>query len=84
MNNHGLMRDHDPEVHGTLLERYDRSRVLFTKLMDRSLEMRFQQYMNSQCMDEIQAYEKCVAYKWPWQIKQCQGTLDAITKCRLS
>ena len=84
MNNHALMRDYDPEKDGTLLEKYDRSRQLYTKLMDRSLEMRFQQWINRQCADQIFDYEECVKDKWPWQLKICQRTLDAITKCRLS
>eukprot|EP01084_Bolivina_argentea_P244891 410156_1 len=56
---------------------------MYQKLMDKSLEQRFQQWINRQCGNEIATYEDCVANKWPWQLKQCKKTLDAITKCRL-
>ena len=57
---------------------------MIEKIMDRPLEHRFQQWVNRQCADHIKSYERCVSDKWPWQLYQCQDTLDAITKCRLS
>jgi len=76
------MRDFDPEEE-SLLERYDRSRLMYRTLMNRSLEHRFQRWVNKNCTDVIHAYEECVGNKWPWELYICQETLDAITKCRL-
>ena len=67
----------------SLLTKYDESRRMYQKLMDKSLEQRFQQWINRQCGKEILMYEDCVSDKWPWQLKTCKKTLDAITKCRL-
>ena len=83
MNNDTLLRDYDPETEGTMLERYDKSRKLYTQLMKRSLEQRFQQWLNRKCSDQIKMYEHCVSDKWPWQLSNCEVHLDKITKCRL-
>ena len=82
MNNQSVMRDF-AKSDEKLLDKYDKSRQMYQKLMDKSLEQRFQQWINRQCSSQILMYEDCVSDKWPWQLKQCQKTLDDITKCRL-
>lgn len=82
MNNESVMRDF-AKSDDSLLAKYDESRKMYTKLMDKSLENRFQQWINRQCSKEILMYEDCVSDKWPWQLKQCKTVLDNITKCRL-
>merc|ERR1711971_599409 len=82
MNNESVMREF-AKSDESLLEKYDASRKMYQKLMDKSLEQRFQQWINRQCGKEIVMYEDCVSDKWPWQLKQCKATLDNITKCRL-
>eukprot|EP00483_Globobulimina_turgida_P011158 UN11179 len=83
MNNESVMREF-AKSDDSLLQKYDESRKMYQKLMDKSLEQRFQQWINRQCGKEILTYEDCVADKWPWQLKNCKKTLDAITKCRLA
>ena len=82
MNNESVMREF-AKSDDSLLTKYDESRRMYQKLMDKSLEQRFQQWINRQCGKEISMYEDCVSDKWPWQLKICKKTLDAITKCRL-
>ena len=82
MNNESVMREF-AKSDDKLLEKYDNSRKMYKKLMDKSLEQRFQQWINRQCGLQISMYEDCVSDKWPWQLKQCKKTLDSITKCRL-
>eukprot|EP00485_Elphidium_margaritaceum_P005549 CAMPEP_0202705118 /NCGR_PEP_ID=MMETSP1385-20130828/17711_1 /ASSEMBLY_ACC=CAM_ASM_000861 /TAXON_ID=933848 /ORGANISM="Elphidium margaritaceum" /LENGTH=124 /DNA_ID=CAMNT_0049363281 /DNA_START=15 /DNA_END=389 /DNA_ORIENTATION=- len=83
MNNEAVLRDF-AKGDDTLLDRYDRSRAMYEKLMDKSLEMRFQQWVNRQCSAQILKYEDCVADKWPWQLHICRDVLNSITKCRLN
>ena len=82
MNNESVMRDF-AKSDDSLLQKYDESRKMYQKLMDKSLEQRFQQWINRQCGSEISQYEDCVSDKWPWQLKVCRNTLDAITRCRM-
>ncbi|ETO11998.1 hypothetical protein RFI_25375 [Reticulomyxa filosa] len=83
MNNHRVMQEYDPSKE-TLLEKYDRSFEVYSKLMQRSLEQRFQGWVNRKCESKILKYQECVKFKWPWQMKQCDSTLDDVSKCRLS
>ena len=82
MNNESVMREF-AKSDDSLLAKYDESRKMYQKMMDKSLEQRFQQWINRQCGTEIKEYEECVSDKWPWQMKQCKNTLDNINKCRL-
>ena len=82
MNNDSVMREF-AKSDDSLLEKYDKSRKMYQKLMDKSIEQRFQQWINRQCSEHILMYEDCVSDKWPWQLHKCKKTLNAITKCRL-
>ena len=63
--------------------RYDRHRVILEPVLVKTLEDRFQHFVNRQCKKFIDIYEECIRRQYPWTLNHCRNEIDDVVRCRI-